>query len=406
MRFLVLGGGAQGSAAAFDLLRQDAVEEVVVADLRPDALHPALRPHLGRRLSMLPADASSSDSIRRAMAGVSGVLCALPYHFNYEMARMAVEAGAHFTDLGGNTAIVTRQRGLDAVARQQGVSVAPDIGLAPGMINILAHAGIERFDEVQAVRLWVGGLPRNPRPPLNYQIVYALEGMFDYYVTPAEILRDGKRVRVEALSELETVEFGAPIGRLEAFHTGGGTSTMPARYEHRIRSFEYKTLRYPGHAQVMRAIRELGLLSDRDVDYNGAIVNPRKFFIQQATPSLRNEDGDDFVVARVEVTGEKDRVRSRIRYEVIDHYDPETGITAMARTTGFTLAIVALMQARGEVVAGVGTPDEVIPSAPYILELAERGIRARFERLPAVSPGNQPPTAESQDTDSRQLRTH
>ena len=383
MRFLVLGGGAQGSAAAFDLLRQDTVEEVVIADLRPDLLHPALRPHLGRRLATLRADAAaSSDGITGAMEDANAVLCALPYQFNYDMARMAVEAGAHFTDLGGNTEIVARQRGLDTAARQKGVSVAPDIGLAPGMVNILAQAGIERFDSVHSVRLWVGGLPRRPRPPLNYQIVYALEGMFDYYVTPAEILRNGKRIRVDALSELETVEFGAPIGRLEAFHTGGGTSTMPARYENRINSFEYKTLRYPGHAHVMRAIRELGLLSDRDVDYNGAVVNPRKFFIQQVTPSLRNEEGDDLVVARVEVTGEKDGVRSRIRYEVIDHYDPATGFTAMARTTGFTLAIVALMQARGEVAAGVGTPDEIIPAQTYIAELGERGIRVTFDRFP------------------------
>ena len=387
MRFLVLGAGAQGSAAAFDLLRQDSVEEVVVVDRRTDAPHPALRPHLGGRLSTLRLDAaSSSEGIRRAMKGVDGVLCALPYHFNYDMARMAVEAGAHFTDLGGNTAIVTRQRALDAAARKRGVSVAPDIGLAPGMVNILAQAGIERFDAVQSVRLWVGGLPRRPRPPLNYQIVYALEGMFDYYVTPAEILRDGKRIRVDALSELETVEFGAPIGRLEAFHTGGGTSTMPARYENRIRSFEYKTLRYPGHARLMRAIRELGLLSDRDVDYNGATVNPRKFFIQQVTPFLRNEDADDLVVARVEVTGEKDAATCRIRYEVIDRFDPATGITAMARTTGFSLAIVAQMQARGDVAPGVGTPDEVVPAAPYIRELAEREIRASFERFPQSDP--------------------
>lgn len=390
----MLGGGLQGCAAAFDLLRQDAVDEVVIADLRPDALHPALRPHLGGKLATLCADAASGaaldaapddashDDIRRAMEGVAGVLCALPYHFNYRMARMAVDAGVHFTDLGGNTAIVTRQRGLDAAARKKGVSVAPDIGLAPGMVNILAQAGIEHFDTVHSVRLWVGGLPRSPRPPLNYQIVYALEGMFDYYVTPAEILRDGTRTRIDALSEVETLEFAAPIGRLEAFHTGGGTSTMPARYEGRIDCFEYRTLRYPGHARIMRAIRELGLLSDRDVDYNGAKVNPREFFIQQVTPSLRNESGDDLVVARVEVAGEKRGARSRVRYEVTDYYDPATGITAMARTTGFTLAIVALMQARGEIATGVGTPDETIPAQAYIDELGQRGIRVTFDRFP------------------------
>ncbi len=372
----MLGGGTQGSAAAFDLLRDDEVDGVVIADLRPDALHPALRPHLGGRLTTVRANASCEWEVAPAMAGVTGVLCAFPYYFNHDMARLALEAGAHFTDLGGNTAIVKRQRELDARAREEGLSVVPDVGLAPGLVNILAQGGIERLDATDSVRLWVGGLPQHPRPPLNYQIVYSLEGMLDYYVTPAEILRDGRRMTVEALSGVETVDFPAPIGCLEAFHTGGGTSTLPARYEGRIRTLEYKTLRYPGHARIMRAIRELGLLSDRDVDYEGTPVNPRRLFIQQVTPLLTNEDGDDLVVARVEVAGERNGRPARVRYDVTDYHDPVTGITAMARATGFALAIVAKMQARGEVAsAGVGTPDEVIPAEPFVAALTRRGIR-------------------------------
>ena len=372
----MLGGGTQGSAAAFDLLRDDAVDEVLIADLRPDSLHPALRPHLGGRLATVRANASCQWEVAAAMNGAAGVLCALPYYFNYDMARLALEAGAHFTDLGGNTAIVDRQRGLGARAREAGLSVVPDVGLAPGMVNILAQGGIDRLDAVESVRLWVGGLPRNPQPPLNYQIVYSLEGMLDYYVTPAEILRDGRRTKVEALSGLETVDFPAPVGCLEAFHTGGGTSTLPSRYEGRVRTLEYKTLRYPGHARIMRAIRELGLLSDRDVDYGGAPVNPRRFFIQQVTPLLTNEDGDDLVVARVEVAGVRGGRPARIRYDVTDYHDPATGLTAMARTTGFSLAVVALMQARGELAApGVGTPDEVVPAEPYVEALRSRGVR-------------------------------
>ena len=376
MKFLVLGGGTQGSAAAFDLLQDNAVDEVVIADLRPDSLHPALRPYLGGRLTTVRANASCEWEVAAAMDGATGVLCAFPYYFNYDMARLAVRSGAHFTDLGGNTALVERQRGLDARAREAGLSVVPDVGLAPGMVNILAQGGIDRLDTADSVRLRVGGLPQNPRPPLNYQIVYSLEGMLDYYVTPAEILRDGRRTTVEALSGLETIDFPAPIGRLEAFHTGGGTSTLPSRYEGRIRTLEYKTLRYPGHVHIMRAIRELGLLSDRDVDYGGTPVNPRRFFIQQVTPLLTNEDGDDLVVARVEVAGERGGLPDRVRYDVTDYHDPVTGITAMARTTGFSLAIVALMQARGEVSApGVGTPDQIVPADPYITALRRRGIR-------------------------------
>ena len=376
MKFLVLGGGTQGSAAAYDLLQEEDVREVVIADLRTDSVHPALRPWLGGRLTMLRVDASSAREAADAMRGATGVLCALPYYFNLEMTRLAVAAGAHYTDLGGNTAIVNSQRDLDGTARDKGLSVTPDIGLAPGMVNILAQAGITEMDRVDSVRLWVGGLPQNPKPPLNYQIVYSLEGVFDYYVTPAEILRDGRRTTVEALSGLEELDFPAPVGRLEAFHTGGGTSTLPHRYEGRIGVVEYKTLRYPGHARIMRVIRELGLLSDRDVDYNGSRVNPRKFFIQQITPLLANEHGGDMVVARVEVAGEKGGQPARIRYEVIDYHDPATGITAMARTTGFSLSITALMQARGQVTApGVGTPDEVIRPELFVEELVRRGIR-------------------------------
>ena len=376
MKFLVLGGGAQGSAAAFDLLRDDEVDEVVIADLRPDSLHPALRPYIGGRLSTVRANASCEWEVAPALAGVTGVLCAFPYYFNHDMARLALRSGAHFADLGGNTAIVERQRGLDTRAREAGLSVVPDVGLAPGMVNILAQGGIDGLDTADSVRLWVGGLPQNPKPPLNYQIVYSLEGMLDYYVTPAEILRDGRRTTVEALSGLEVLDFPAPVGRLEGFHTGGGTSTLPSRYEGRIRTLEYKTLRYPGHARIMGAIRELGLLSDREVDYGGNPVNPRRFFIQQVTPLLTNEDGDDLVVARVEVAGVRGGRPARIRYDVTDYHDPVTGITAMARTTGFSLAIVALMQARGEVAAaGVGTPDEVVPAEPYVAALRRRGIR-------------------------------
>ncbi len=373
MRFLVLGGGAQGSAAAFDLLHDRAVEEVVVADLTTDRIHPCLHPYLGDRLTLVHADASSRHDMAAAMSGVSGVLCALPYRFNLPMARLAVEAGVHFTDLGGNTAIVNRQRELDDRARQRGVSVVPDTGLAPGMVNILAQAGIDGLDSVDAVRLWVGGLPQNPKPPLNYRIVYSLEGMLDYYVTPATILRDGRRTKVAALSGLEHLEFPEPVGRIEAFFTGGGTSALPYRYEGRIRTLEYKTLRYPGHARIMRAIRDLGLLSDRDVEHNGSLVNPRQFFIERVTPFL-SVDGPDIVVARVDVTGRRNGKVTRIRFELLDREDPVTGITAMSRTTGFSQAITALMQARGQVRPGVGTPDEVVPHGPYIKELRKRGI--------------------------------
>ena len=176
------------------------------------------------------------------------------------------------------------QKKLDAEAHAKGLSIMPDCGLAPGMVNILAAEGIRRLDHADRVRIFVGGLPQHPEPPLNYQIVYSLEGALDYYTTPSWILRDGKRTTVDALSELEFVDFPAPVGTLEAFHTGGGISTMPFTWEGKIREMEYKTLRYPGHVAIMKPIRDLGLLDLEPTTVKGQAVVPRDVFIACVEP--------------------------------------------------------------------------------------------------------------------------
>ena len=214
MKMLVLGAGLQGSACAFDLLTHTDAQ-VTVADVNP-ANVAAFAKAVGKdRLTLATLDARDEGAVRALMAGHDAAMSALPYYFNYQMARLAVEEGLHFADLGGNTEIVRQQQGLDAAARKKGLSIMPDCGLAPGMINILAAEGIRRLDSVQAVRLYVGGLPQDPRPPLHYNIVYSLEGVLDYYTTPSWVLRDGKPEEVDALSELETVEFPEPVGVLE-----------------------------------------------------------------------------------------------------------------------------------------------------------------------------------------------
>src|SRR5207244_1940946 len=151
----------------------------------------------------------------------------------------------------------------------------PDCGLAPGMVNMLASEGIRRVGEADTVKIFVGGLPQHPEPPLNYQIVYSLEGALDYYTTPSWVLREGKPTRVDALSELESVTFPPPVGELEAFHTGGGISTLPWAYQGKVRTMEYKTLRYPGHIAIMRPIRELGLLDATPIKVKGKEIVPR-----------------------------------------------------------------------------------------------------------------------------------
>jgi lysine 6-dehydrogenase len=382
MKLLVLGGGAQGSAAAYDFLQEEGVDTVVVGDLQADQVAPFLRPHLGSRLQMAAVDASDEESVRNAMRGMDAVVCALPYYFNHTMSRLAIEAGAHFADLGGNTGIVEEQRTLDEAARARGVSVIPDCGLAPGMVNILAQAGIDELDETISIRMWVGGLPQDPEPPLNYQIVYSLEGVLDYYTTPGLVLREGEPQEVEPLTGLEEVVFPEPLGVLEAFYTAGGVSTLPHRYRGRIQTVEYKTLRYPGHAALMRGIRDLGLLDTTPVQVDGVEITPRQFFIDRVTPRLKRPGSPDLAVLRVEVRGRRGGAPAGFRFDVMDRFDPETGMSAMMRVTGFSLALTALMQCRGEVrESGVRTPDEAVDPTIYVEGMAQRGIQVRRTEL-------------------------
>jgi lysine 6-dehydrogenase len=375
MRMLVLGAGLQGSACAYDLVQQPGVARVTVADLEPDRIPGFLKPHVGKRLTLQQLDVRDAAALRDAMQGHDVVLNAAPYHFALDVSKAAVAVGVHCADLGGNTEIVFQQRTLDAEAKRRNVSVIPDCGLAPGMVNILAAEGIRRVGAAETVKIYVGGLPQRPEPPLNYQIVYSLEGALDYYTTPSWVLRDGKPTRVEALSELEEVAFPPPVGRLEAFHTGGGISTMPWAYEGKVRSMEYKTLRYPGHAAIMRPIRELGLLDLAPISVKGREVAPRDVFIAAVSPKLTQPEGRDLVALRLEVRG---RNGKRAGWQLLDYYDEARGISAMMRATGYSLSITGLMQTDGRIAAkGVCTPDEAVPFGEYVAELGKRGIEIR-----------------------------
>jgi len=378
MRMLVLGAGLQGSACAYDLLQNDEVTEVRLADLNTGHIAPFLAPYSGKRLIPTPMDVRDREAVRALMRESDAVMSAIPYYFNLDLARHAAETGVHFCDLGGNTDIVFEQKKLDDLARDNGVTIVPDCGLAPGMVNILAQLGIERLEKVDEVKIFVGGLPQSPEPPLNYQIVYSIEGVLDYYTTLSWVVRDGKRVQVKALSEREPVMFSAPVGELEAFHTAGGLSTMAFRYEGKIPTMEYKTLRYPGHAQIMEAIRDLGLLELDPIDVKGVRVAPRDVAIAAMAPRLTKPAGKDLVALRVTVKGTKAERPATVEFELVDRYDEERGISAMMRTTGYSLSITGQMQARGEIQPpGVHTPDECIPGERYISELARRGVDIR-----------------------------
>lgn len=389
MRFLVLGAGYQGFAAALDLARAPDVEEVVIADVDG---HRARR--AAERLSSARAavraevlDAANEPRLAEKLRGYDVVISAVPYFLNLSLTRAAIDAGVSFCDLGGNTDLVREQESLDERARDADVTIVPDCGLAPGMANVLAAAGIGRLDRADEVHIRVGGLPLRPRPPLDYMMVFSMYGLLNEYLGHATVLRGGKRVEVETLSEEEALTFPKPVGKCEAFVTLGGTSTMPWTFEGKVKTLDYKTVRYPGHAQKIRMLRDLGLLETTPVPVEGVPVSPRSLFAAVVEPLLTFPDEPDVIVMRVIVTGVKEGKRREISFELLDRMDTKRGVSAMARTTAYPTTAAALMMARGEVpFRGVAAMERAIPPEAFLKEIGKHELKITVRERTLASP--------------------
>jgi lysine 6-dehydrogenase len=378
MRFLVIGAGLQGYAAAFDLARTQGVAEVVVADVSAARARQAaerLNPSVATvRAEIL--DVSNEPRLTDRLRGFDVVISAVPYFLNLVLTRAAIGAGVSFCDLGGNTDLVREQEALDPQAKAAGVTIVPDCGLAPGMANVLAAAGVARLDRADSVKIRVGGLPLKPRPPLEYMMVFSMHGLLNEYLGQATVLRNGGLATVETLTDVEELEFPKPVGKCEAFVTLGGTSTMPWTYEGKLKTLDYKTVRYPGHAAKIRMLRELGLLEKEPIRVDDVSVSPRTVFAAAAEPRLTFPGEPDVVVMRVVVEGTKDGKRRRIAFEMLDRMDRKNGITAMMRTTSYPTTAAALMIARGEVpFRGVAAMERAIPAEAFLREIRRHELK-------------------------------
>ena len=380
MKLIVLGAGQMGTAAAYDLLRQEDVTALVLADGDPASLQSAGDTLQDARLQTIHLDVTDRPAVEQVMAGAAAVLSAVPYRFNFSLAQAACAAKANFCDLGGNNTIVRQELGLHEPATAAGITIIPDCGLTPGLGGLLLARGIRRFQTVDQATLYVGGLPQQPVPPFNYQLVFSVEGLINEYVEPVTVLREGQVRTLEPMTELETVEFSQPYGTLEAFQTSGGLSTLPETFRGTVQRMDCKTLRYPGYCEKMRAMLALGLGSHDPVTVGGAEVSPRRVFERLLVQHLPRE-GADVVLLRAVVSGQRDGGLEVISYEMIDTCDEATGHTAMMRTTAFPAAEVALMLARGQVEKKGAVPQErCLDVEAFCAALAGRGITITEQR--------------------------
>lgn len=381
----ILGAGRQGLAAGLELVRHGGSERLVVADQHRAAAREAadrLDAWAGRPVAEpVAVDATDARALGRLLADVDGVLSALPYHLNPVAAEAAVDARTHFVDLGGNPAVSDSVLALHASARRAGVTLVPDCGVAPGLVGTLTALLVESIDDPRQVRLRCGGLPQEPSGPLDYQLSFSIEGLTNEYLGEAEVLRGGRRERVPTLDELEHLDLPEPLGPCEAFTTSGATATLPRTYEGRLRELDYKTIRYPGHLAKVRAIRDLGLLDGEPVDVPGGRVRPRDVFHAVAAPRLQIP-GPDLLFLRAELAGTHAGRAVTARIDILDRYDPVTGLTAMQRMTGFPAAMVLEALTDGRARPGATPLEAALPPGPLVDGLPERGIQLERSGFP------------------------
>ncbi len=377
MKILVLGAGRMGHGAVFDLIHNSPdVESVTVADFDLKKAEAVAEAVDTSRVVPRHIDAGVYSDAVDLMRGHDSVISCVNYWHNVSLSKAAIETRANFCDLGGNNYVVDEQLALDAEAKAAGINIIPDCGLAPGMVSILAMHGAAKFEEIEEIHIRVGGLPQKPEPPLNYQLVFSVEGLINEYIEVARVIRDGKIVTVESLTEIEDLSFeGFPA--LEAFQTSGGTSTLPDTFLGKIRELDYKTIRYAGHCDKFKTMIDLGLCSSDAIDVDSQSVKPRRVFGELLLKHLP-ADGPDYVLVRLDFVGKKGGETSRLRYDIVDKLDEATGMSAMMRTTAFPASIIAQMMAHGDVLSRGATPQEkAIDPAKFVSELARRKIDIR-----------------------------
>ncbi|MBS4210116.1 saccharopine dehydrogenase C-terminal domain-containing protein [Bacillus sp. FJAT-50079] len=371
MKVIVLGSGLMGKEVVRDLLKSEEVTTVGLADIDLERAN-AVCAHLqAPKLKAHFVDATNTEMLAEIIRSYDIVVNALFYSFNELVAQTAVEVGVHCVDLGGHIGHIT-----DKVLqlKTEHTTVIPDLGVAPGMNNILAGYGASKLDKVSSIKMYVGGIPLKPEPPLEYNHVFSMEGVLDHYTDPSIIVRNGVKQEVSSLSEVEKIYFDH-FGPLEAFHTSGGTSTLLYSYPI-LDELEYKTIRYPGHAEKSKLLVDLNLTRrEVEVEIKGQRVKPRDVLLKVLDPIVALNGKIDVVLLRVIVSGEKNGEQKTYQYEMITYKDVENDVTAMARATANTISVVAQMIGNGIITKrGVYPPEQIVPGKQYIAEMAERGV--------------------------------
>ncbi len=378
--FAVLGSGMQGTAVAYDMALFGQPKAIFLGDYSLEEAKKSadkVNTLSGKQLCKpFQVDALDPVSLTQFLDPVDVLASCVPYWMHPKVAQAAIVTQTHMVDMGGNTEVTHETLSLNDKAKSSGVTIIPDTGLAPGLVNNLAMYFMEKFDHTHSVKLYCGGLPQHPKPIFNYRLAFNIEGLTTEYNGKAVTLKAGKIHLVDTLEDLETLEHDV-LGTLEAFNTSGGTSTAPYTWEGQMDTFEYKTFRYPGHCKLMKIFKDYGFWDNEYVEADGVKIRPRELFHKLMSKAFHDEDRNDLVVIRGIGQGTLNGKQVTLQLDILDKKDDKTGFTAMERTTGFSTSIHAINISKGKVDTGCICYENAMNGTSFLKELVKRGIEVK-----------------------------
>lgn len=384
MKVLILGSGLMGPAAAYNAMIDPDVSRVTLCDLNQQQLDAAQAKlsgmQGGEKLDTVVLDISDEDAAAQLMADFDVVLGALPLVLIPAEIRAAVAAKTPLVDL--YFPVTVDAAGMAALRQQveaAGITVVLGCGVgSPGMTEMSARYLAEKLDRVDELYVRCGGIPENPKPPLNYKILFDGRQM-PLEESDASIVENGELKAVPRYSGTKSIFFSG-VGECEEWLEDFPEWLLDMDIFKDLKYGAHTTIRWPGYAAKVTVLKEMGMLSEKPVEVDGVQVAPKSVLDAVLYPHVKMEEGErDITLFRTEVKGEKDGQPRKYLFETVDRYDDVLGFTSMARTTAFTGAIVSRMIARGDLKAtGMFMSEQAIFGSLFdtlLSELAVAGVR-------------------------------
>ena len=336
MKVIILGAGLIGAPMAIDLAKDNEFE-VGVADINRASLD-KLKNY---DIKLIEADLSKQVTVNEIISNYDFVINAVPGSLGFETLQWIIESGKNVVDIAFYE---NNPFELDKLAKEKNVTAIVDCGVSPGLHNILIGNVAQKLDSLEDITIYVGGLPQVKEPPFEYKAVFSPSDVIEEYIRPARVKENGEIVTKLPLSDLEVIEF-PNVGKLEAFNSDGLRTLLDTID---VPNMKEKTLRYPGHIEKIKLLKDIGLFNKEELSINGKSIKPINLAITLLRDEWKLKEGDkDFTLLQINISGKKENKSVKYTYDLLDKYDDSTGTISMARTTGYTATSALRLLASG-----------------------------------------------------------